>query len=121
MIDPHEVPEHQFSLQTAPQLDKLIDMTPVQHQMTACQLHMEGTGAAAGTCGGWQRTGASLTPGLDELYALWNEGAQSSSRRDLQQEQQPAESHGDKLDVAALVAVATSEQVAMQQSVSFDL
>lgn len=105
MVDPHEVPEHQFSLQTAPQLDKLIDMTPVQHQMTACQLHMEGTGA-------------SLTPGLDELYALWNEGAQRSSRRDLQQEQQPADSHGDKLDVAALVAVATSEQVAMQQSIS---
>eukprot|EP00775_Hariotina_reticulata_P010048 gene10048-10204_t len=100
MIDPHQVPEHQFPLQAALHPDMLIDMTPLQHQMVVCQRHFGGSG-------GCQRSGAMLTPGLDELYALWNDAKQSSSRWRLQQEQQPAQPMQDRLDVAALMAMAT--------------
>lgn len=115
MIDPHEVPEHQFPLQAAQQPDMLIDMTPLQHQMAVCQWHCGSSGAEAQTGGGCQRSGAMLTPQLEELYALWDDAKQSSSIWHLQQGQQPAQPPRDKLDVAALMAVATSEQAASQQ------
>lgn len=96
MTNPHDIPDQHFPLQSAAQTDVLIDLKPLKQQLAACQAHS--TTAAAGA------NSLTLTPDLHKLYELLK---QSEHRRPAQQ-QQSGSSSSSSVDVAAVMAQATS-------------
>lgn len=100
MTDAQDVPEQQFPLtQTQGQQqhqDVLLDLRPLQTQLTAC------------SSGGSTAAASVLTPGLQQLYALLEE-----TRRALpgykRQQQPPASASGGGVEVAGIMQQALRE------------